>query len=133
MVSPDQDRSRKSQTTIRRSESHEKICQHSSASERNRNGAISVDELIQSEIGILQSPQQSHYAPKIKTLQNLLGSKSRFEDRKDARESNRQVKQTSTLYRLDPFIDLLGILRVGGRILYAEQCEHPFRMMLSIL
>ena len=53
---------------------------------------ISVDELVQSEIVILRSLQQSHYAPEINALQNLLGNKSRFEDRKDARQRNRQVK-----------------------------------------
>jgi hypothetical protein len=71
---------------------------------------ISVDELVQSEIVILRSLQQSHYAPEINALQNLLGNKSRFEDRKDARQRNRQVKRTSTLYRLDPFIDPIGLL-----------------------
>ena len=50
---------------------------------------ISVDELVQSEIVILRSLQQSHYAPEINALQNLLGNKSRFEDRKDARQRNR--------------------------------------------
>ncbi|CAB3993424.1 Hypothetical predicted protein, partial [Paramuricea clavata] len=49
---------------------------------------ISVDELIQSDIVTLRSLQQSHYAPEIKVLQNRLGNKSRFEDRKDARERN---------------------------------------------
>ncbi|CAB4041165.1 Hypothetical predicted protein, partial [Paramuricea clavata] len=79
-------------------------------------------------IVILRSLQQNHYAPKIKVLQNLLGNKSRFEDRKDARERNRQVKRTSTLYRLDPFIDLVGLLRVGGRIRRASlpyDVKHP--------
>ena len=89
---------------------------------------ISVDELVQSEIVILRSLQQSHYAPEINALQNLLGNKSRFEDRKDARQRNRQVKRTSTLYRLDPFIDPIGLLRVGGRIRRASlpyDVKHP--------
>jgi hypothetical protein len=85
---------------------------------------ISVDELIQSEIVILRSLQQSHYAPEVKALQNRFGNKSRFEDRKDARERNHQVKQTS----MDPFIDLVGLLGVGGRIRRASlphAVKHP--------
>ena len=88
----------------------------------------SVEELVQSENVILQSLQYSHYAQEMKALQNLSGNKNKFKDGKDARERNHQVKQTSTLYRLDPFIDPVGLLRVGGRIRRASLpygVKHP--------
>ena len=90
--------------------------------------ATSVEELVQSEIVILRSLQRSNYAPEINALQNLPGNESRFEDRKDARERNRQVKRTSALYRLDPFIDPMGLVRVGGRLRRAPlpyDVKHP--------
>ena len=49
-------------------------------------------------------------------------------DRKLARKRNDAIKKTSSLYRLDPFIDEEGLLRVGGRIRRASapQCvKHP--------
>ena len=93
-----------------------------------RSSRISVEELVQSEIVILRSLQHSRFAPEIRALQNLSGNSSRFEDRKDARTRNHQIKQTSCLYRLDPFIDPVGLLRVGGRLRRASlpyDVKHP--------
>jgi hypothetical protein len=90
--------------------------------------APEVDELNQSEIVILRSLQYRYYAEEIKVLQNLPGNESRFEDRQDACRRNSQVKQTSTLYRLDPFIDSIGLLRIGGSIRQASlpyDVKHP--------
>ena len=71
----------------------------------------SVEELTQSEIVILRSLQHCHFDSEVKVLQKLQGNKNRFERRQDARVRNHCIKQTSSLYRLDPFIDSVGLLR----------------------
>ena len=45
--------------------------------------------------------------------------------RKEVRQRNEKVKRVSNLYRLDPFIDDEGIMRVGGRI---RRADMPFNM-----
>ena len=49
-------------------------------------------------------------------LRNLRGNEDKFQYRQCARERNLQVKSSSNLYKLDPFIDADGLLRVGGRL-----------------
>ncbi|XP_072021513.1 uncharacterized protein [Amphiura filiformis] len=49
-------------------------------------------------------------------------------DRVSAKRRNESIKKTSSLYRLDPFVDSDGLLRVGGRIRRAElapELKHP--------
>ena len=61
-------------------------------------------------------------------LRNLRGNEDKFQDRQCARERNLQVKSSSNLYKLDPFIDAEGLLRVGGRLRNSTspfEIKHP--------
>ena len=51
-----------------------------------------------------------------------------FHDRKTAKQRNFSLKKCGSLYRLDPFLDSNGILRVGGRLrraIVSENVKHP--------
>ena len=47
-------------------------------------------------------------------------------DRKSARARNATMKKSSSLYRLDPFSDENGLLRVGGRANLPDELKHPY-------
>ena len=88
---------------------------------------ITLDQLQDAEKSIIKAVQCEHYKEEI----NILGGlKSRAEtrDRAGVKLRNQRMKKTSSLFRLDPFLDKDGILRVGGRIKRANvplQVKHP--------
>ena len=64
----------------------------------------------------------------METLTNLKGNLGKFQDRDSARRRNDTLKKTSSLYKLHPFLDKNGLLRIGGRIRRAEvplEVKHP--------
>ncbi|XP_028412576.1 uncharacterized protein LOC114535468 [Dendronephthya gigantea] len=63
-------------------------------------------ELKQSEEITIKTVQMEQYATKFKNLQQIPPA---------------SIPATSSLYRLNPFIDSNGILRVGGRLRHGEQ------------
>lgn len=86
-----------------------------------------VEELRQAELAIIKPLQEAAYAEEIKVLQSLhlYGDVT---DRTLARTRNTSMKKTSSLYRLDPFLDENGVLRVGGRIkraMMSFDVKHP--------
>ena len=55
-------------------------------------------------------------------------SETAFQNRQNAHIRNEKLKQTSLLFRLDPFIDERGLLRIGGRLqkaTLAYEVKHP--------
>ena len=83
---------------------------------RPREGPPLVEELNQGEKFVIKTAQQYYVREEIKMLRNLRGNEDKFQYRQCARERNLQVKSSSNLYKLDPFIDADGLLRVGGRL-----------------
>ena len=86
-----------------------------------------VDELRHAELEIIKSIQKEVYTEEIKILQSLK-LYGVVTDRTLARTRNTSMKKTSSLYRLDPFLDENGVLRVGGRIkraLVPFDVKHP--------
>ena len=83
---------------------------------RPKEGTPLVEELFQAESMILRSIQHHYFKEEIETLSKLEGNDKQFQDRTNARERNSLVKLNSNLYKLDPFIDKQGLLRVGGRL-----------------
>lgn len=73
----------------------------------------SVAELQQAEKVIIAALQGKSFSDEIKTLKDASGYP---EDQRKCRERNNCLKKNSSLYRLDPFLDEDGILRIGGRI-----------------
>ena len=56
----------------------------------------------------------------METLTNLKGNLEKFQERDSAHRRNDTLKKTSSLYKLDPFVDKNGLLRIGGRIRWAD-------------
>ena len=87
----------------------------------------SVDEMRKAEQAVLKSVQEEAFSEEIKILKSL-GVSNDDTSRESTRRRNSSMKKTSSLYRLDPFIDEDGVLRVGGRIRNASisyDVKHP--------
>ena len=64
----------------------------------------------------------------------LDGNDDYCEDSQNARKRNDTVKPISNLYKLDPFLDEEGLLRVGGRLKNSTspyKIKHPLIMLKS--
>ncbi len=75
-----------------------------------RGKSLSLEDLIQAEIQLIQYSQNHHFSEEIEALRN-----------------NVPVKKRSPLYKLDPVLQD-GILRLGGRLNKAampEESKHP--------
>ena len=88
---------------------------------------VGIGELKKAEREIVKQLQEETFSKEVKALESL-GFKDEIQEREGAKKRNQVVKQASALYRLDPFLDRHGILRVGGRIKQASLAEgikHP--------
>ena len=87
---------------------------------------VNIEELKSAKRKIMKQVQGDAFEKEIKTPMSLtLTNKMQ---REEARKQNQEIKQASMLYRLDPFLDREGILRVGGRIQQAslhEDIKNP--------
>ena len=89
--------------------------------------SLSVDEMRKAEQAVLKSVQEEAFSEEIKILKSL-GVSNNDTSRESTRRGNSSMKKTSSLYRLHPFIDEDGVLRVGGRIRNASisyDVKHP--------
>lgn len=96
--------------------------QHQSAETTKANckyNPVNVEEIIAGEREIIKQVQHRSFANEIKILKGLQTEEGNTE-RNEARKCKQMMKGTSSLYKLDPFIDGNGILRVGGRIRRAD-------------
>lgn len=88
---------------------------------------VNVEEVGQAEKEIIRCLQHEHFQEEIQVLSSLQTS-GEFCDRKKAKQRNLNLKKCSSLYRLDPYLDADGLLRVGGRLRRAsisEGAKHP--------
>ena len=86
-----------------------------------------VEDLAHAELEIIRSLQREHFEDEIKVLQSL-NVDGEFVNRTAAKERNSSLKKTSCLYRLDPYLDADGVLRIGGRLRRAnlpDSVKHP--------
>ena len=72
-----------------------------------------VAELKQAATVVIKAVQREEFAADIRTLNRINNHDSK--DRELTGERKRALKKTH-LYRLDPFVDADGVLRVGGRL-----------------
>lgn len=89
--------------------------------------SLTVEDVRQAELSIIKLEQEEAFTKKIQLLESL-EVRGDITDRDFARKRNKSMKQTSSLYRLDPFLDHYRILRVGGRIKHANipyDVKHP--------
>ena len=87
----------------------------------------SLDEMRKAEQATLKSLQEEAFSEEIKILKSL-GVQNDDASREFAKRRDLSMKKTSSLYRLDPFLDENGVLRVGGRIRNAPvsyEIKHP--------
>ena len=89
---------------------------------------INVEELEKAEMEILKIVQADSFHAEITAL-NAINGRSPKIGRVLARRKKEEIKKTSSLYRLDPFLGSNGILRVGGRLRrsdeMATETKHP--------
>ena len=88
---------------------------------------VEIEDLKKAEREIVKQIQGEAFDKEIKAIKSLALNEE-IQKRDEARQRNQAVKQTSTLYRLDPFLDRHGVLRVGGRTQQAslaEDIKHP--------
>ena len=90
------------------------------------NGTLTVEDLHQAKLVIVLAVQQESFGKEIQALRPLKEPSSRS----DAQNRKREMKKTSSLYRLDPFLDEKGVLRVGGRLTHASTPYHVKHPMI---
>ena len=87
-----------------------------------------MEEVRLAEEVILKSLQFGYFGKEIQVLQNLCDKDPMFQNRQNAHTRNEKLKQTSLLFRIDPFLDEKGLLRIGGRLqkaTLAYEVKHP--------
>ena len=84
---------------------------------------INVEDLLNAEKEIVKNVQKQAFKSELTILQSTKENGS-VQDKRTIK-----LKRTSTLSRLDPYVDRDGVVRVGGRIRSAELPEsvkHPY-------
>ena len=71
-----------------------------------------MEEVLSAEREILKAAQKDAFSREMGMLRPFREG----QDRSSAQQKKRAMRATSSLYRLDPFLDNDGVLRVGGRI-----------------
>lgn len=88
---------------------------------------VNMEEIGRAEKEIIGCLQYEHFKDEIQAL-STLQTGGEFRNRKKAKQRNLDLKKCSSLYRLDPYLDTDGLLRVGGRLRNAsisEGAKHP--------
>lgn len=91
------------------------------------NRTLSVEEVTEAEQKVIKAVQSETFQRKTMLLQ---GTEINLEktDRNTVKQRKSLLKGQSSIYRLDPFIDSVGLLRVGGRLSRAKLnlgVKHP--------
>ena len=88
--------------------------------------SLTVQELEEAEHAIIRLTQSQNFDNELKSLYQASLNEPGHE-RTRPKKGKTEITKTSSLYRLDPFVDG-GLLRVGGRLNYAdipEESKHP--------
>ena len=96
------------------------------AAEKSISKSILVEDLAQAEHLILKIVQQHHFREEIINLRRR--NEAASEKSIETNAKMKKLKQTSSIQRLDPFLDESGLVRVGGRIRRTDlsiQEKHP--------
>lgn len=103
-----------------------RACNRNSLNEQTANTQeVNVDDLRQSENLIIRLVQEREFPEEMKILRSLQREEP---TRKEMTELKASLKKASCLYRLDPFLDSSGVLRVGGRLRRSDlpyHIKHP--------
>ena len=88
---------------------------------------VTLPELQEAEKTIIRCLQYEHFHEELQILCNLNVTDGET-NRGQARRRNQALRNSSSLYKLDPFVDQDGLIRVGGRIRRANvpiDMKHP--------
>ena len=89
---------------------------------------LRVEELDRAEKTILKLIQSRAFPKEIGALQKIQRAYPK-DDRQFAKAKKSEIRKSSTLFRLDPFLDKDGLIRVGGRLgnsqEFGENFKHP--------
>ena len=88
---------------------------------------VTLPELQEAERIIIKCLQYEHFREELQILCDLNVTDGET-NRNQARKRNQALRKTSSLYKLDPFVDDDGIICVGGRIRRADtpvDLRHP--------
>ena len=91
---------------------------------QNFEDPVTVETMSEAERLVIKAVQNEAFRDELSRLKNE-PKPSRTEE---PRVKNKELKNSSPLYRLDPFVDNNGMLRVGGRIKapsISEDVKHP--------
>ena len=95
---------------------------HGSKQQVNR--TLTVADLKNAEALIIQSVQQNAFESELEILTSL----TPLNDRISVKKRKATIRKASSIYRLDPFVDSSGLLRVGGRLKahsIDDSVKHP--------
>lgn len=88
---------------------------------------MTVQELKEAENEIIKLVQPQEFNDEITMLKGAGNNESSIKPNRRGKLKRTIVKKTSKLYKLDPFMDEDGIVRVGGRIRLStwQVARHP--------
>lgn len=87
---------------------------------------ITVAEAERAETAILKNVQKTAFPIEINTLRNI--DEQQFSNSRSlCKEKKLKLKKSSPLYKLDPFIDDQGLLRIGGRLKLADELDESIK------
>ena len=95
---------------------------------RPKEGPLLAEEIQNAKLKIVQSIQHFHFQDTLALLSSLEGNETKFQDRTNSRMRKASMRPTSNLYKLDPFLDEKGVIRVGGRLKNSTvdfEIKHP--------
>jgi hypothetical protein len=103
-----------------------RISNRSSSDKQTKSSpVINVEDLQKAESEIIQMVQEKEFPEEMKILRSL---QKKDPNRKETVKIKASLKKTSCLYRLEPFLDPCGVLRVGGRLKKSDlpyHVKHP--------
>ena len=88
---------------------------------------VTVDDLQHAELQVIKLLQEDAF-PEEREILLELQRKEQPSNREFAKVRKSKMKRRSSLYRLDPFLDQNGVLRVGGRLRRAyltQELKNP--------
>ena len=80
---------------------------------------VTLPELQEAEKTIIRCLQYEHFREELQILCDLNVTDGET-NKNQGRKRNQALRKTSSLYKMDPFVDHDGIIRVGGRIRRAD-------------
>ena len=95
----------------------------------NKKAMLQVQDLQEAENVIIKSVQCTAFPEELKSLKSSQHAKS-LEDRLVTPPEIKFSPKQSSLYKLDPFLDSQGILRVGGRL---RNASLPFEVKFPVI